>query len=484
MCEEAMKLKFQRIDDYRWRIPAEGDMRVPGMIYASDRMMKDIRSDKSPEQVANVAQLPGILKASFAMPDMHWGYGFPIGGVAAFDETEGVLSPGGVGYDINCGVRLMRTQLDRSDVAHRLEDLSLELHRAIPSGIGSKSHRRLSKRELDHVLVDGSGWAVDEGYGRAADLETTEERGCFDGADPGEVSERAKQRGRPQLGSLGSGNHFCELGYVDEVYEPDAADAYGLSPGMVTVMIHSGSRGFGYQVCDDSLRMMIKASRDYGIHLPDRQLCAAPLTSPEAQRYFSAMACAINFAFANRQMMTHFVRQALARFFGQGEDQLGLDLLYDVCHNIAKWETHNVEGAERRVCVHRKGATRAFGPGHAQVPEAYRAVGQPVLVPGDMGRYSFVLAGTERAMTETFGSSCHGAGRQMSRAQAKKVARGRPIFRELQQKGIFVRSDSKATVAEEIPEAYKDVSEVVEVMHGAGIAKKVAKLIPLAVVKG
>ncbi len=474
-------MELERIDDYRVRIPQRGGMRVPGLIYASPAMARAIRKEKSPDQVANVAHLPGIVRASIAMPDIHWGYGFPIGGVAAFDADEGVLSPGGVGYDINCGVRLLRTDLPRRDVGD-LSALSQELFHAIPAGLGSRSHRKLTAAELDRVLVRGAEWAVAEGYGRADDLKTIEEHGTMRGADPDLVSDRAKERGRPQLGSLGSGNHFCELGYVAEIYDEAAAAAFGLARDRITVLIHSGSRGLGYQVCDDSLRAMIQASAKYGIDLPDRQLCAAPLTSPEARDYFAAMAAAINFAFANRQMMTHFVREAMAAHFGAAD--LGLDLVYDVCHNIAKWETHTVDGAERRLCVHRKGATRAFGPGHPDVPARYREVGQPVLVPGDMGRYSFVLAGTQRAMDETFGSSCHGAGRQMSRRAAKKAARGRPIFRELADRGIYVRADSKATVAEEIPEAYKDVADVIEVMHGAGIARKVAKLVPLAVIKG
>ncbi|HKE19608.1 MAG TPA: RtcB family protein [Kofleriaceae bacterium] len=483
-----MAIELERVDDYRYRIPQRGDMRVPGLIYSSAQLIDDIRQDRSPQQVVNVAHLPGILGCSIAMPDIHWGYGFPIGGVAAFDGDEGVLSPGGVGYDINCGVRLLSSRLERGDIGGRLADLATALHRAIPSGVGSKSHRRLTAAELDRVLVRGARWAVAEGYGRPDDLTCAEEGGCIEGAEPGEVSDRAKERGRPQLGSLGSGNHFCELGYVAEIYDEAAAAAFGLAAGRVTVLIHSGSRGLGYQVCDDSLRSMLRASARYHIALPDRQLAAAPLASDEARRYRAAMTGAINFAFANRQMMTHFVRQALADFFGarrgDGDGELGLDLVYDVCHNIAKWETHAVGGAERVVCVHRKGATRAYGPGHPSLPEAYRAVGQPVLVPGDMGRYSYVLVGTERAMAETFGSSCHGAGRRMSRAQAKKTARGRPIFRELEDRGIFVRSDSAATVAEEISEAYKDVADVIDVMHGSGIARKVAKLVPLAVVKG
>ncbi|MFW5877212.1 MAG: RtcB family protein [Myxococcota bacterium] len=477
-------MNFDRLDAYRWRIAKEGAMRVPGLIFASEAMMRDIRNDRSPQQVKNVAGLPGIVGQSVAMPDIHWGYGFPIGGVAAFDEREGVLSPGGVGYDINCGVRLLRSAIPRDELGASLEQLSLSLFEAVPSGVGSKSPVRLSHRDLERVLVQGAAWAVHGGYGREADLERTEEHGGMPDADPDAVGERAKERGRPQLGSLGSGNHFCELGWVAEIYDDDAARTFGLERGNLTVLIHSGSRGLGYQICDDSLRAMIKASERYGIGLPDRQLCAAPLQSPEARKYFRAMACGVNFAFANRQMMTHFVREAMANHFGRSAEELGLDLVYDVCHNIAKWEEHEVDGTRRRLCVHRKGATRAFGPGRPEVPQAYRHVGQPVLVPGDMGRYSFVLAGTETAMREAWGSSCHGAGRKLSRKAAKRQGRGRPIFRELEDRGIYVRSDSKNTVLEETSEAYKDVADVVEVVHGAGLARKVARLEPLAVIKG
>jgi tRNA-splicing ligase RtcB len=479
-----MAVPLEAIDELRYRIPVHGGMRVPGLIYASAAIIAQIQKDRSPEQVANVAHLPGIVGHAIAMPDIHWGYGFPIGGVAAFDADDGVLSPGGVGYDINCGVRLLSTRLAHQEIGDRLADLAIALHQAIPAGVGSRSHRQLNGRELTAVLRQGAAWAVAQGYGRREDLERIEEHGTMDGADPGAVSERALERGRPQLGSLGSGNHFCELGYVAEIHDPVAAERYGLHPGCITVLIHSGSRGLGYQVCDDFLRTMLQASQRHGIRLPDRQLCAAPLRSPEARQYFAAMACAINFAFANRQMMTHFVREALSDFLGVPDRELGLDLVYDVCHNIAKWETHTVDGMTRRLCVHRKGATRAFGPGHPDVPEPYRDVGQPVLVPGDMGRYSYVLAGTAQAMQETFGSSCHGAGRLMSRSQAKKAARNRPIFQELAARGIHVRSDSRLTVAEEIPEAYKDVADVVDVIHRAGIARRVAKLVPLAVIKG
>ncbi|MBC8070521.1 MAG: RtcB family protein [Deltaproteobacteria bacterium] len=479
-----MEPKFERIDDYRVRIAQQGGMRVPGLIFADRQMMEAIADDQSPQQVMNVAHLPGIVGHSLAMPDMHWGYGFPIGGVAAFDEHEGVLSPGGVGYDINCGVRLLRSNLRKPDVEGRLEELSLAIYKAVPCGVGSRSELRLSKSELDDVLEGGARWAVEQGLGDADDLEVIEEHGCFAGARPSEVSVRAKDRGRPQLGSLGSGNHFCELGYVAEIYDHEAAAAFGLEQDAITLLIHSGSRGLGHQICDDALHTMLKASHKYGIELPDRQLCAAPLDSPEARAYFGQMACAVNFAFANRQAMTHFARAALAKFFAREQDELGLRLVYDVCHNIAKWEQHEVDGAMRRLCVHRKGATRAFGPGHPDVPARYRELGQPVLVPGDMGRYSFVLAGTGQAMRESFGSSCHGAGRRMSRIKAKKLARTRPIFQELRERGVFVRADSKATIEEEMPDAYKDVADVVDVVAGAGLARKVAKLVPLAVVKG
>jgi tRNA-splicing ligase RtcB len=479
-----MTARVQQIDPWRFEIPREDDMRVPGLVYASAAMMEDIANDACLQQVANVAHLPGIVGHSLAMPDVHWGYGFPIGGVAAFDEEEGVLSPGGVGYDINCGVRLLRSNLDVEEVRPRLEALSVALYHAVPGGLGRGSHRKLKPKELERVMLRGAPWAVDEGYGDAEDLDAIEEGGSFAGADPAKVSERARTRGLPQLGSLGSGNHFCELGYVAEVLDDAVAAAFGLRLGGVTLMIHSGSRGLGHQICEDSLRRMLEASARYGIALPDRQLCAAPLGSPEAADYFAAMACAVNFAFANRQMMTAFARQALCDHLRRSDDELGLRVVYDVCHNIAKWEEHEVDGQRRRLCVHRKGATRAFGPGHPQVPEAYRAVGQPVLVPGDMGRYSYVLVGTERAMQETFGSSCHGAGRKLSRNAAKRLARHRPVFQELRERGVFVQAESKATVAEEIPEAYKDVADVVDVMHAAGIARKVAKLLPLAVIKG
>jgi tRNA-splicing ligase RtcB len=480
----ASKPKIQRVDEFRWRLPREGKMRVPGLIFASEAMVREIERDQSAVQVANVAELPGIVHQSLAMPDIHSGYGFPIGGVAAFREDGGVVSPGGVGYDINCGVRLLCSNVASSEIATRLADLTEQLHQAIPSGVGSKSHRACDEHELDDVMRRGARAVVERGYGTAEDLDAIEERGCIAGADPDRVSARAKGRGRPQLGSLGSGNHFCEIGRVAEIYDHAAAAAFGLASGTLTLMIHSGSRGLGYQVCDDSLQQMVRASAKYGIELPDRQLCAAPLGSPEAEAYLGAMAAAANFAFANRQMLTHFARAALERFFGCSAAELGFGLVYDVCHNIAKWESHTVGGKRRRLCVHRKGATRALGPGAPGVPERYRAVGQPVLVPGDMGRYSFVLAGARAAEEQTWGSCCHGAGRRLSRHEAKRVSQGRPVLRELRDRGIWVRSDAKATLLEEIPEAYKDVADVVKVVVGAGLATKVARLEPLVVIKG
>lgn len=477
-------MRIERLDEVRYEIPREGAMRVPGRVYASKDLLADIQQDQALAQVANVAHLPGIVGRSLAMPDLHWGYGFPIGGVAAFDADEGVISPGGVGYDINCGVRLIRTDIPKIDAKGTLADLARALFAAIPSGVGSTSRRGLDERSLKHVLTGGAKWALGKGFATSDDLAHMEEGGTFDGADPAAVSERAMERGRAQLGTLGSGNHFCEVGYVERVFDDVAARAFGLVEGHLTVMIHSGSRGFGYQVCDDFLRVMLRASADHGIALPDRQLCAAPLRSAPARQYLAAMACAVNYAFANRQLMTHAARGAFERVFGSSWERLGMRLVYDVCHNIAKWETHAVEGRAKRVCVHRKGATRAYPAGHADVPEAYRAVGQPVLVPGDMGRCSYVLVGQETAMAETFGSCCHGAGRVLSRAAAKKAARGRGVVEELAGRGIHIQSASRATVDEEIPEAYKDVSHVVDVVERAGLARKVARLVPLAVVKG
>jgi len=458
-------------------------MRTDGLIFADAGLMRDLEGDQCVQQVVNVAHLPGIVGPSIAMPDIHWGYGFPIGGVAAFDEQDGVVSPGGVGYDINCGVRLLTTPLSIGDLRPRLKSLADRLFQSIPSGVGSsRADLKLSKKELHQVLTRGAEWAVSEGFGRFRDLECIEAGGRL-AADPDCVSARAKERGLNQVGTVGSGNHFVEIGHVVEVFDERIATTLGLTEGTVTVFIHSGSRGLGYQVCDDYLDSMVRAAAKYGIELPDKQLCCAPLTSPEARAYLGAMNAAANYAFANRQLMSHYARLCLADVFSTDIADATV-LMYDVAHNIAKFETHEVDGVPRRVCVHRKGATRAFPPGHAELGEQYRNVGQPVLIPGDMGRYSFVLIGTKGAYSETFGSTCHGAGRRMSRHQAKKAARPRNVPRELEERGILIRAASRRTIDEEIPEAYKDVAKVVDVVHAAGIGKKVAKLQPVAVVKG
>lgn len=478
-------MELKRIHDYLWEIPRTGGMRVPGRIYASQSIIDEIRDDPCLEQVANVAHLPGIAGYSLAMPDIHWGYGFPIGGVAGIDAEEGVISPGGVGYDINCGVRLISTKLTYAEVANRADALADALFAAIPAGLGSEGAiPTLDVAEMRRLVRDGVEWSLRQGYATRTDIDHTEENGRLAMADPDALSAEAYARGRRQLGTLGSGNHFLELGRVDEVYLPKEAERLGLVAGNVTIIIHSGSRGLGHQTCDDYLRTIGKAMDRYAIRLPDRQLACAPILSQEGQAYLSAMAAAANFAWCNRQMMTHLVRGAFMETLGLSERDLGLALVYDVCHNIAKFEDHVVDGRRRRLCVHRKGATRAFGPGHPSLPEAVRAIGQPVLIPGDMGRYSFVLIGTEGAMRETFGSTCHGAGRLMSRTRAKKEARGRDLIGELKAAGVTIRYQGRATVAEEMPEAYKDVADVVAVMEAAGVSKRVARLKPFAVIKG
>lgn len=477
-------MQFRKIGEALWEIPREGGMRVPARIYATPGMLEQIRTDKAPEQAANVAHLPGIVEASLAMPDIHWGYGFPIGGVAAFDLEGGVISPGGVGYDINCGVRLMASKLHGDEVRPRLRELVNQLFRDVPTGVGAAGALTVSTEELRRVALGGAHWAVERGMGSEADLEFIEENGRSDGADPRQVSKRAWERGREQLGTLGSGNHFLEVGYVEEVYDSEAARVLGLDPGRVTVIIHCGSRGFGYQVCDDYLQVMDKAVQKYGIDLPDRQLACAPIESPEGQAYLGAMNCAINYAFANRQVIAHHARAAFAKALNLLPQDIGLRTVYEVAHNIAKFEYHQVAGGERKLCVHRKGATRAFAPGTREIPSAYAMIGQPVLIPGDMGRYSYVLTGTARAMQETFGSTCHGAGRAMSRVRAKKAAQGRNILQELERKGIFVRGQSRRTVDEEISEAYKDVADVVDACAIAGIANKVVRLRPIGCIKG
>ena len=476
---------LEKIDDNRWRVQKQGAMRTSGIVYASAAMLDSIRADQSLAQVANVACLPGIVGSSLAMPDIHWGYGFPIGGVAAFDLDEGVVSPGGVGYDINCGVRLMRTSIPRVDIAGKVQKLVEGLFANIPSGVGShRKDLKLKNREHRDVVRSGAAWAVEHGYGTASDLRHIEDGGCIPGADADAVSDKAYERGSPQLGTLGSGNHFVEIDWVDEVYDEKTAAKLGLTKDFIAVTVHTGSRGFGYQVCDDFLKEMLRASQKYGISLPDRQLCCAPVSSPEGRRYLSAMAGAANYACANRQIIGHWVRETFEQVLCRPQRDLGMELVYDVCHNIAKIEEHAVEGTSRRVCVHRKGATRAFAPGHPQLPEDYRETGQPVLIPGDMGRSSFVLTGTQRAMEETFGSTCHGAGRMMSRHQALRAAKGRSISRELQDRGIFVRAAARGTIDEEMPDAYKDVSMVVDVVDAAGVGRKIARLRPMGVIKG
>lgn len=479
-------LEIDQLDPCRWRVKRQGAMRTDGLVFADAALFADIQRDQSLQQVANVACLPGIVGYSMAMPDIHWGYGFPIGGVAAFDLDQGVVSPGGVGYDINCGVRLLGTRLHARDFAGKdLESLVNALFRNIPSGVGSsRKDLKLSRQELRQVLRDGAAWAVAGGFGVRADLDRIEEGGRIPWADPEAVSDKACNRGAGQLGTLGSGNHFVELGAVDQVYDPVVAAAFGLFADQLTVLIHTGSRGLGHQVCDDFLRLLLKSGQRRQIELPDRQLCCAPIRSGEGQAYLAAMGAAANFAFANRQLITHWVRETFQNHFRSSWEQLGLGLVYDVCHNMAKIERHALAGQEQSLCVHRKGATRAFAAGRPELPEVYRAVGQPVLIPGDMGRSSYVLVGTARAMAETFGSSCHGAGRRLSRQQAIRLARGRSIFDELKARGIYVQSAGKATLSEEMPEAYKDVSAVVEVVERAGIGRKVARLRPLGVMKG
>jgi len=477
---------LEKVTDYKWRIPssyAEG-MNVPGFIFADKEMIEDVRRDSAPEQVANVAHLPGILKGSFAMPDIHWGYGFPIGGVAAFDMDSGIVSPGGVGYDINCGVRLIRTDLEEKDIQRVIHTLIQGLFQNIPSGVGSTGKLRLSQRQERDVLRDGAVWAVENGFGWDEDILFTENRGAIEGADPAALSQRAIQRGRPQLGTLGSGNHFLEIQVVDSIFDREKAAALGLKQGQVCVMIHTGSRGLGYQVCDDSLDEMVKAMNRYSISIPDKQLACAPIRSPQAEKYLAGMAAAANYAWANRQIILHWVRETFERVFNQSAENLGMHLIYDVAHNIAKFEDHLINGQKKKVLVHRKGATRAFGPGNPDVPEPYRNAGQPVLIPGDMGTASYVLAGTETAEEESFGSTCHGAGRVMSRHAAVRAAKGRSISQEMEQRGIVVQSRSQRTLAEESPEAYKDIDRVVEIVHGAGLSVKVARLKPLGVVKG
>ncbi|MGD9014459.1 MAG: RtcB family protein [Candidatus Omnitrophota bacterium] len=478
---------LEKIDNWRWRIPKtyKSGMRVSGLIYADEKLLKDIRQDKAAEQVANVAFLPGIVKYSLAMPDIHWGYGFPIGGVAATDvEQAGVVSPGGVGFDINCGIRLLKTNFQHDEIRNKIKDLVYVLFSDIPSGVGSKGDIRVSQREEREILVKGAGWAVSRGYGTQEDLECTEEKGAMSGADPLVVSERAYERGKAQSGTLGSGNHFLEIQVIDQLYDRDICDELELTLGQITVMIHSGSRGFGYQVCDDYVKSMIRCLSKYNINVPDRQLACAPVESNEGKQYLAAMKCAANYAWANRQCLMHLTRKSFERVFNKSWESMGMYLIYDVAHNIAKIEKYSIDGKEKALCVHRKGATRAFGPGHPALPDRYKKIGQPVIIPGDMGRNSYLLAGTQKAMQETFGSTCHGAGRVKSRSAALRTINASRLIKELEAKNIFVKASGRGTIVEEAPEVYKDVNEVVDVVAKAGIARRICRMRPLGVVKG
>jgi tRNA-splicing ligase RtcB len=477
--------QFRRAGEATWEMKPVGAMRVPARIYATEAMLENVFADEAPQQVVNVAQLPGIVGASMAMPDMHWGYGFPIGGVAAFDLDEGVVSPGGVGYDINCGVRLMAASgLVRDDVKDRMDPLMTGLFSRVPTGVGAAGAMKVSRKDLRAIALEGSRWALRHGLGTEGDLGNTEENGCMEGANPDEVSDHAWKRAEEQVGTLGSGNHFLEVGYVAEVYDEVAARVMGLERDRVTVFIHCGSRGYGHQICEDFLSVMDRAARRYGIALPDRQLACAPVRSDEGKAYLGAMRCAVNYAFANRQAIANSVREAFERVLRRGASDIGLRTVYEIAHNIAKIEEHLVDGVARSLCVHRKGATRAFAGSRREVPSAYRAVGQPVLIPGDMGRCSYVMAGTEKAMRDTFGSACHGAGRVMSRHRAIQQARGRNILRELAERGVVVKARDVRTLCEEMPEAYKDVSDVVDACAAAGLARKVVQIRPLGCIKG
>jgi len=478
---------LEKIDDFRWRIPKsyKPGMRVPGIIYANEKLLKDIRHDKALEQVANVAFLPGIVSASLAMPDIHWGYGFPIGGVAATDiEAGGVISPGGVGYDINCGVRLLRTNFQYDEIKDKIKDLVYALFSDVPSGVGTKGDIRVSAREEKEILVKGAKWAVASGYGTQEDLECTEEYGAISGADPDAVSDRAYERGKAQSGTLGSGNHFLEIQAIDRIDDAGLCAEFGLSLGQITIMIHSGSRGLGHEICSDYVKKLVPSLKEHGINVPDRELACAPVNSSEGKAYLGAMRCAANYAWANRQCLMHLTRKSFERIFNMSWQEMGMHLIYDVAHNIANIEKYVIDGKEKNLCVHRKGATRAFGPGHPALSERYKKTGQPVIIPGDMGRNSYLLVGTQKAMEETFGSACHGAGRVKSRTEATRTINLNTLLKELESKGIMVKASGRGTLVEEAPQAYKDVNEVVDVVHNAGIAKRVCRMRPLGVIKG
>ena len=476
-----------KIDEFRYKIPKtyKPGMLREGIIYSDESLVKDLIKDRALEQVANVAFLPGIVSASLAMPDIHWGYGFPIGGVAATDiDKSGVISPGGVGFDINCGVRLVKTGLFYKEVSEKIPELIRALYHIVPAGIGSKGALKLSRIEQEKMLRKGALWAVEKGFGTKQDLECTEANGQIENADPGAISQHAYERGKAQAGTLGSGNHFIEIQVIDTIFEKEICDMLGLEKGQITVMIHTGSRGFGHQVCTDYIKLMLDCLKKYAIKVPDRQLACAPVKSPEGQAYLKAMGCAANYAWVNRQIIMHLTREVFERFFNQSWQKLGLDLIYDVAHNIAKIERHIIGGREKLLCVHRKGATRAFGPGHPELPLRYKTIGQPVIIPGDMGRNSYLLVGTQQAMQDTFGSTCHGAGRVMSRSKAIGTLDKNKILAELKAKGITVCTRGKEIISEEASQAYKDINAVVNVVHNAGISKKVCRMKPLAVIKG
>jgi len=476
---------LNKIRECVWELPSsyKKEMKVPGRIFLNDNTIREV-DEGAIEQIANVACLPGIQKFSIGLPDVHFGYGFPIGGVAAFSARNGVISPGGVGFDINCGVRLIKTNLTHEDIKTKIKEIVDALFKNIPSGVGSKGKIRLQEGQIDEVLDKGAEWAVENGYGWESDLEFLEENGKMEAADSTKVSDKAKKRGIPQLGSLGSGNHFLEVQKMDEIFDDNVAKVFGLEKGQIVVLIHTGSRGCGHQICSDYLRVMDRAAKRYNINLPDRQLACAPVDSEEAQNYFKGMAAAANYAWANRQMIVHWTRESFEQVLKQDAEEMGMEIVYDVAHNIAKKEIHKIKGRNMELYVHRKGATRAFAPGREEVPKKYRDVGQPVLIPGTMGTASYILSGTETAMEETFGSSAHGAGRKMSRAGAKREYKGEEVKKLLESKGIVIRASSMPVVAEEAPGAYKDVDEVVKTSAEAGISHLVGKMVPLGVSKG
>lgn len=476
-------MNFKKISDAVWEIPQEAGMRVPARVYATEKLRNGIENGAL-QQLTNTAYLPGIQKHAMGLPDMHWGYGFPIGGVAGIDYESGVVSPGGIGFDINCGIRLIKTNLTEKDVKPKMHELVDGMFNSVPAGLGGKSKFRLSNAELSEALEQGSEWVIKKGYGWEKDLEHTEENGCMKGADASKVSEKAMQRGMPQFGTLGSGNHFLEIQRVDEIFDAGTAKAFGLEKGQITIMVHCGSRGFGHQVASDYLDTMIGAMNKYKIQVPDRQLCCAPITSKEGQDYLAAMKCAVNYAFCNRQVIMHWVREVFSTALGKDAEALGMDLLYDICHNVAKEEVHNVNGKKMKLLVHRKGATRAMPAGRAENPKAYAKTGHPALIPGDMGRASYVCVGTEKGLEETFGSVAHGAGRIMSRNEAIRRKKGQDVKRELEAKGEVIRAASWEGLAEEASSAYKDIDEVVESVVLSGIGKKVSRHVPLGVVKG